>query len=121
MQEIKRLVRSFFAFLMKPIKRLFRAMPLLQRAVQGLFRVFPKLEMMYVRLMPPRVNQSDIEAAIVSEEVVPSQLKVYFPRKRPLTPNAAIIFSDLKSVVHQNTTCVDTSSLNEASSPKGLS
>lgn len=120
MQEFKRLVRLFFAFLMRPIKRLFRAMPLLQRAVQALFRVFPRLKMVYERLMPPQVSLSDIEVALVSEDVVPNQVKISFPRKRPLTTHAAIIFNDLKTAVHQNKTCVDTSSYKEASSPKEL-
>lgn len=102
MQEIKSLVRSLCAFLMRPIKCLFRAIPVFEGVGRALFRRFPLLSAIYLRLMPP-LSQQTADSATGTVEVV-SHLEAPPARKRPLTPGAEEIMRDLHAVMHQNTT-----------------
>lgn len=105
---------------MLEIKRFFRAIPFFQRAVHALFRIFPKLQVMYLRLFLPLVNQNAQVCLACDKEAVAKQ-NIPFPRKRPLTPHAAIIYRDLKTVTLRNKTSAEATSHHQASSPKGLS
>ena len=122
MQEIKRLVRTIFAFLMRPIKRLFRAIPFFERIVRTLFRNIPTLKVIYLRLMPHPSHQGRFDPATASHVQAVPVKQPLAPRKWALTPRAELIFSDLKAVIPQNDIHKDrgTVKLDSASPPKGL-
>lgn len=120
MQETKSLVRLIFAFLMRLIKLIFRTFPLFGRVVRAQLRSFPKLKMMYLRLMSRPENQHVPDVALATSQVSVLKAEIPIPRKRPLTPHAAIIFSDLKGVINQKKTTIDAATFDSASSPKGL-
>jgi len=124
MQEVKKLVRKLLrflcAFLMGAIKRVLRAIPPLERASRAFLRGFPKLRTIYLRLMPP-LQDYGADSVSRSSGGVPLAPSAP-PRKRPLTPNAAVIFSDLKKVVPQNTqnnSSVGSAKADSVASPKG--
>ena len=121
MQEIKKLVRYLFAFLMRLIRHLFRTVPLLKHAAIALFRRFPRVGVFYSHLMPPLQNQHVADAVSTSIEKIEPIVQIAPPRKRPLTPHAAMIFNDLKTAVCHNETHGDATKLASVPSSKGQS
>lgn len=100
MQEMKSLVRSLFAFCMRPIKYLFRMIPVFGRVGRAIFRLFPILRTIYLRLLPPPDQQGVDAAAGAIKDVF--HLETPLPRKRPLTPRAEEIMRDLHAAIQQN-------------------
>ena len=121
MQEVKKLVRFLFVFLMRPLRLIFREIPLFERAGRALFRRFPKLRLIYTRLMPPLNKQNGASSVLGSLGWGRPLAQTALPRNRPLTPHASMIYSDLQAAVRHNKTVSDSTRLDSASTSKGQS
>lgn len=103
MQEIKAQVRSFFIFIKRPMKRIFRALPMLERIIRSLFRRYPKLALFYLRLVsssPMALSSTGILEATDGHATTMPEKQMRPARRRALTPRASLILTDLKAATH---------------------
>jgi hypothetical protein len=95
MLKIRMYARALVVFLFSTVLRVCRSSPLIKRVARGLLRFFPKLAQFYMRLMTrPAPTYSQ-------RMLVPNVTQ------RTLTPNAAVILSDLKAAITQRETKID--------------